>query len=261
MKGLVFDIKHFALHDGPGIRQTIFFKACPLRCQWCHNPESRKSGIETFQIEKKLGSDKFVIQEQIGKWYEPDELMYIIQKDIPFFDQSGGGVTFSGGEPMMQFEFIKTISAQCKFMHIHTLVDTCGFTDYKNFSELNPFIDLYYYDIKHVNEEKMLKYVGVKPDLILQNLRMLIHDKKDVVVRIPLIPGFNDDEIDVREIIQALSKLEIKEIHLLPYHDIGKSKFKRFNITQDFEIENKPIDLISILSLYKNAGFNVKLEN
>jgi len=261
MKGLIFDIKHFAIHDGPGIRQTIFFKACPLRCQWCHNPESWKSGIEIFQIEKKLGSDKFIIQEQIGKWYEPDELMYIIQKDIPFFDQSGGGVTFSGGEPMLQYEFVKAVAMQSKAMHIHTLIDTCGFADYKHFEDVNPFIDLYFYDIKHVNEKKMMQFTGVNPDLILKNLKKLIQGKKEVVVRIPVIPGFNDDRKDIEEIIQELSKIEIKEINLLPYHNIGKSKYKRYNISSNIEIDNKPIDLIKISSIYKESGFNVKLEN
>jgi pyruvate formate lyase activating enzyme len=261
MKGLIFDIKHFAINDGPGIRQTIFLKGCPLSCIWCHNPESWNPNIETFEVVKKLGDDEIKVNQQIGKWYDVDELMYIIQKDAAFFDQSGGGVTFSGGEPMLQCKFVEEVSKRCKIQKISTLVDTCGYCNYESFEKINPFIDIYYYDIKHVNSQKLEEYTGVKAELILNNLERLLKDKKKIIIRIPVIPSFNDDKNDVIEIINTLSTININEIHLLPYHDIGKSKFKRYNITKNKEIENRKLDIDSIKRYYEKAGFNVKLEN
>ena len=263
MKGLVFDIKHFALHDGPGIRQTVFFKGCPLRCVWCHNPESWSNNIQEFRNIRKIGSQKFEVTELIGKWYTIEEVLSGIKKDIPFYNQSGGGVTFSGGEPILQHEFVAELAKKCKEQNIHTLLDTCGYAKYDHFQKINPFIDLYYYDVKHVNNEKHKRYTGVGTEFILSNLEKLITDNKNIVIRIPIIPGFNNHENDIVEITKVLKDFGLNKLDILPYHEIGKTKFKRFGIEYNKNIPeiNDDIDLNQVIKIYQQLGFQVRIEN
>jgi len=152
MNGIIFDIKKFALHDGNGIRLTIFLKGCPLKCWWCHNPESQNIGIEKYQLIKKLDGKEIKVSENVGKTYTLSELMAIIQKEQIFFEESGGGVTFSGGEPLLQSVFLKHALIQTKIKEIHTAVDTCGFAATKNFMDIIQFTDLFLFDIKHLSD-------------------------------------------------------------------------------------------------------------
>lgn len=229
MNGIIFDIKHFAVHDGPGIRQTIFFKGCPLRCLWCHNPESQTKMAENIECKEKIGETEFKKTKTIGKEVSVQELIFEIEKDIAFFDESGGGVTFSGGEPMMQHDFILALAKECKNRDIHVALDTSGFAQEELFTEILPYIDLFLYDLKLIDNHLHKKYTGVDNYQILKNLQLLDNQNKRIVIRLPLIPGITTEEQNITAIADFMQQLKYtKEINLLPFHDISKSKYQRF---------------------------------
>jgi pyruvate formate lyase activating enzyme len=229
MEGLIFDIKHYALHDGPGIRQTVFFKGCPLSCWWCHNPESQLPEVETYTRVKSLDNQTFRREETIGYSIGADDLIKTIQSDTIFYDESGGGVTFSGGEPLMQPEFLREMASRSKDASIHTALDTSGYAPQKVLLEILPFIDLVLYDIKIMDDALHQKYTGVSNRPILENLEMLIESGKEVRLRFPVIPGITDTDKNLREIKNYLAPFNrIKHIDLLSYHDISRGKYKRF---------------------------------
>jgi len=229
MKGLIFDIKHYAIHDGPGIRQTVFFKGCPLSCWWCHNPESQQPEVETYTRTKSLDGQTYPRQDTIGYYIAMDDLMGIIQSDTIFYDESGGGVTFSGGEPLMQPGFLKETASRCKNSNIHTALDTSGYAEQKILLEILPFIDLVLFDLKIMDDALHQQYTGVSNRMILENLAMLNESGKEVHLRFPVIPGITNTEKNLREIKNCLTKLNhIKHIDLLSYHDISRGKYKRF---------------------------------
>jgi pyruvate formate lyase activating enzyme len=250
MKGIVFDIKRFAIHDGPGIRTTVFLKGCPLRCWWCHNPESQDVKSETDVKKILLDGISFDKTEIVGK-------------ESVFYDESGGGVTFSGGEPMLQPEFLTRLLKASKQKGFHTAVDTSGFAKTEHFNEILGLTDLFLFDLKHTNDAEHRKFTGVSNDLILQNLSFLTENSAHIIIRIPLIPGINTYENEIGSMIGLLNTFDgkIKEVHLLPYHDIAKNKYRRF------EKENKLINLpglekfqINNIKLnFENAGFKVKI--
>lgn len=230
MTGVVFDIKHYAVHDGPGIRQTIFFKGCPLSCWWCHNPESQSPEIEKYTKKKKLDGEIFRTEEKIGYTIDSKELFKIIEGDTIFYDESNGGVTFSGGEPLMQADFLKDTASKCKDAEIHTALDTCGYSEQDVFLSVLPFIDLVLFDLKLMNDSIHKKYTGVSNRIILENLKMLNESGKDIRIRFPVIPGITDTRSNIEEIKSYLEKLKkINHIDILPYHDISKGKYQRFN--------------------------------
>ena len=166
--GIIYDLKKYAIHDGPGIRTTVFLKGCPLDCWWCHNPESRKNEPQSSgkkNLHKNLAllnSDKNLI----GIKVTTNEVMHEIRKDVLFYDESGGGVTFSGGEPLQQTDFLKMLLAECKAEHIHTVVDTSGYVEYKYFEEIRSLTDLFLYDLKFIDDALHLKYTGVSNRLM-----------------------------------------------------------------------------------------------
>ncbi|OYT13869.1 MAG: hypothetical protein B6I19_02890 [Bacteroidetes bacterium 4572_114] len=168
MRGIVFDIKRFAIHDGPGIRTTIFLKGCPLKCWWCHNPESQD--IKTFTDVKTIVLDgaPFEKQEEIGKLMSVEELLEIIEKESVFYDESGGGVTFSGGEPLLQHEFLLEILKALKQKNIHTTVDTCGFAKWEIFEQIIDYTDLFLYDLKHIDQKKHKLFTGADNKQMIQ---------------------------------------------------------------------------------------------
>ncbi len=223
LEGIVFDIKAYAMHDGPGIRTTVFLKGCPLNCWWCHNPESKN-----YQIEKNLSGghqEKF----NIGINISVNTLFRKIIKDEIFFDESGGGVTFSGGEAMAQIEFLLEILKKCKNHGIHTAVDTSGYCDQKSFEKIIPYTDLFLYDIKLMDQQLHKKYTGKSNDLILSNFQYLISKKANIEIRIPLIPGFTDDEENLRAIKEFLQPYRDKiKIKLIPYNKLGESKIRKY---------------------------------
>jgi pyruvate formate lyase activating enzyme len=265
-KGLIFDIKKYAIHDGPGIRTTVFLKGCPLNCWWCANPESiaaakefifwpdrclhcnactqacKSGAIKEDETGKKVDESKCTfcgdcVQEcysealqMIGREISVEELLWEIEKDTSFYQVSGGGVTFSGGEPLFQPEFLYEMLAACKKKSLHTAVDTCGFVSWDILNKIRPFVDLFLYDIKLMDEKKHKKFTGVSNRLILENLEKLVKKHK-VIIRMPFISRINDDENNIRQMGEYLSKLNnIEEIDFLPYHRMAVSKYKRLNM-------------------------------
>ncbi len=263
MKGIVFDIKRFAIHDGPGIRTTVFLKGCPLRCWWCHNPESQEVKSETDVKKNLLDGISFDKTEIVGKLMSVEEVIEILEKESVFYDESGGGVTFSGGEPMLQPEFLTELLKASKEKGFHTAVDTSGFAKTEYFKEILGLTDLFLFDIKHTNDAEHRKFTGVSNKLILKNLRFLTENDAHIIIRIPLIPGINSHKNEIGNMIELLNSFDgkIKEVHLLPYHDFAKNKYRRF------EKENKLINLpvleksqIQIIkSRFENEGFKVKI--
>jgi pyruvate formate lyase activating enzyme len=298
-KGIIFDIKRYAIHDGPGIRTTVFFKGCPLRCLWCHNPEGLVPEPELTFIKTRCLQDCnecverctrgalsrpdqyiFIDREEcdlcgdcvqvcptealeiIGKWMSTEEVINEIEKDMIFHDGSKGGVTFSGGEPLMQPEFLNALLEECKKKGIHTSLDTSGYATFENLEKIKDKVDLFLYDIKMIDDEKHKKTTGVSNKSILDNLRKLSERGNNIVVRIPVIPGINNTDEDISEIAEFITTLkEIKEICLLPYHNIAKHKYEKLNRpfmmkkTEPLSEENKE----NIKKKFEYFGFKVRI--
>jgi len=260
-EGVVFDIKHYAIHDGPGIRQTIFLKGCPLSCWWCHNPESRSREIFSFEKKEHIDGRTVFQTETVGKLYRVEELMTAIEKDSIFFEESAGGVTFSGGEPLLQFDFVMEVLKKCRQKDIHTCVDTTGFIPMEKMKKAAEWTDLFLFDLKQMDDALHRKYTGVSNGLILENLQMLDDLGKEIWIRFPLIPGFNDDESNVLRMLDFLSRLREKPpVQILPYHKIGKQKYTRFGIDYKMsgveEPDQKHIEKIK--KYFEDAGFAVR---
>jgi len=225
--GIIFDIKKYAIHDGPGIRTTIFLKGCSMGCQWCHNPESKNFGIENFTVKDRV--KKVTKTETVGYEITVDEVIRIINKDKVFYEESDGGVTFSGGEPMVQTNFLFEILKECKKSGIHTTVDTCGETICKNFEKIIDFVDLFLYDLKIIDKVIHNKYTGISNKRIHKNLINLIEKGKEIELRIPLIPDITDTDKNLEDLIKFISELKRKPaVILLPYNPLNRDKLDRF---------------------------------
>ncbi len=259
---VVFDVKRYAINDGPGIRVTIFLKGCPLSCRWCHNPESISPKVQKMYSKNKcIGCGECVsicpveaceltaggivtdnsiclrcgqcaevcpalATEMSGHYESITELLKVIEKERPFFDQSGGGVTFSGGEPLLFPEFLAGILDACGRMQIHRTVDTSGLASTRTILEIAKRTDLFLYDLKLMDSEKHKLWTGVGNRRILQNLETLAKTGADIQIRIPLIKGVNCDEKNIEDtafFINALSGPR-KAISLLPYHNLAEGK-------------------------------------
>jgi len=263
MKALIFDIKRFALHDGPGIRTTLFFKGCPLQCQWCHNPESRSCSINSYNHTDRIGDKEFVTRKEIGTYYSIQELIDEARKDEVFYAESSGGITCSGGEPLQQSEFVISFLKKCKKESIHTAVDTTGYIKWEILERITTTTDLFLYDIKHLDPVQHKKFTGVDNDLILNNFKKLIERKNKTIARLPIIPGFNEDEQSMNTTIDFLSDMiseNFNEVHLLPYHNIGESKYKKFNISKKNSF-NEPDSILleEYAEKLKEKNFKVKI--
>ena len=260
MQGIVFDIKRFAIHDGPGTRTTVFLKGCPLSCWWCHNPESISPNIELFQIEERLGTEVFINNKSIGKPYTMQQIVDEVQKDRLFMDESGGGVTLSGGEPLWQYDFTLALLKQFKNIGIHTCLDTTGLTALENIKQVAVLTDLFLFDFKLFTLLNHQKYCGVSNIQIKKNLEWLIKSGYNVVVRIPVIPEvnfMNEEQVLMLNYLTALQSINFKEIHLLPYHKIGKSKYERFQKTDKMKAidELNSNQLKPLARAYGEKGF------
>jgi pyruvate formate lyase activating enzyme len=263
-QALVFDIQRFSLHDGPGIRTLIFFKGCPLRCQWCQNPEGLLSHQEiafyeqfcigcgacqeacskdaiVFEQERRIirercgrcGSCTEVCYAQalrvVGRWYTPEALLEEALKDAPFYETSGGGVTVSGGEPTMQPEPLRAFLKLAKGAGLHTAMETCGYTSWEILSSLLPHLDLILYDLKAIDPKRHQELTGRPNDRILANLQRLAEHDIQVIPRIPLIPTMNMTEANLKASAAFFVDLGFDEVHLMPYHRLGESKLARID--------------------------------
>lgn len=234
ISGIIFDIRRFCLHDGPGIRTTVFFKGCPLDCCWCHNPEARAPYPETFAL-NPVTSSPFPNrkQTQIGYSADVETVLREVSRDLPFYDQSGGGVTFSGGEPTAQPEFLQALLSACKQNGLHTAVDTCGHAPFELFERISRLTDLFLFDLKLMDDKKHREFTGTPNDLILENLRRLSETARDIWIRVPLIPGITDTEENLDAIAEFLRPLTaIRRISLLPYNKLGEDKIARFQLAR-----------------------------
>jgi len=263
IKGLIFDIKRYAIHDGPGIRTTVFLKGCAANCWWCHNPESQSMTIEKSLRINRFDQSTVEEEELIGREITVDELIKEISKDQVFYDESGGGVTFSGGEPLMQPDFLRESLGRCQQAGLSTTLDTTGYTQPDIFSSILNFVDHYLYDIKFIDDLLHQKFAGVSNVNILTNLHTLINQHKSITLRFPVIPGITDQEKNIDEIIKFVLNLnqgEI-EINLLPYHNIARHKYDKLN--KEFLMGETPVPSVDAMSNLKKrievAGLKVTI--
>ena len=194
MQGLVFDIRRFTVHDGPGIRTTVFFKGCPLSCIWCHNPESQYGFPETTIKNLSLEGRIFKEEEVSGLWMNVDEIIEEVEKDRVFYDESGGGITVSGGEPTSQADFLLALLGEMKARGLNVALDTCGYVNWNQLAATMNYVDLYLYDLKLLDDKQHFMYTGVSNKLILDNMQKLARSGKRIIVRLPVIPGISDTD-------------------------------------------------------------------
>lgn len=299
--GLIFDIERFAIHDGPGIRTVVFLKGCNLECIWCSNPESispkielgykkedcekcfscinscknknlifKNNRVSIISIKTCLRCDDFCIEAcpnnaliKFGKYYTIDELFEILIKDQKFYKNSGGGVTFSGGEAFMQLDFLLHVMEKCKDKKINIAVETAGCFNYAIFKKANIFVDYYLYDIKTLDNKKHLAETNKDNKRIIKNLLQLDKDGKKILLRVPLIPDFNDSKEELTNIFEFSKNLKnIVSIHFLQFHKLGYPKYKwinkdyqcKYNCYNKKDLRKK---IAEINQMNKKYGFNV----
>ena len=250
MKGMIFDIQRNSFVDGPGIRTTVFLKGCNLRCAWCHNPESQSAKPQMlFYRDKCTGCGMCQkvcktpenctlcgrcalfcptdARKTCGREYTVAEVIGEAEKDRAYYENSGGGVTFSGGECMLQLDFLERALRECKRIGLHTAVDTAGFVPFSSFERILPYTDLFLYDIKCFDSQKHREYIGTDNALILENLAKLLKAGANVWIRIPIVPGVNDSAEEMRQIKAFLDTCGgVQKVELLPYHAMGDNKYR-----------------------------------
>ena len=217
--GRIFDIQKFSVHDGPGVRTIVFLKGCALRCRWCCNPESQE-----FKIQKMMQNGK---EKIVGKDVTVGEVLNIVKQDMPYYRRSGGGMTLSGGEMLCQFDFSYALLRSAKEMSINTAVETTGFASFEKIEKLLPYIDTVLMDIKHTDSAKHKEFTTQPNELILENAPKIAEKANKLIIRVPVIPTFNDTEKEIESIAKFASSLKgVDEINLLPYHKYGKDKYE-----------------------------------
>lgn len=266
VRGTILDIQRFSVHDGPGIRTTVFLKGCPLRCTWCHNPESQAHDRELVARRERcircraceqtcaegaihLSGDRPVIArerctrcgacaevcyaealELVGREMTVTEVLEQIEGDVAFFEESAGGVTFSGGEPLSQPAFLLALLRGCQDREIHTAVDTCGYAPWNSFERVRHHADLFLYDLKLLNDQKHREYTGVSNAPIVENLRRLSELGHQIILRLPLVPGVNDAIEQVRALGGLAASLpHLSRVDVLPYHHMAVEKYGRLD--------------------------------
>ncbi len=294
--GVVFNIQRFSLHDGPGIRTVVFLKGCPLRCRWCHNPEGLRAAPELVIHKSRcigcsscrkvcpnsaitpdptgvaVASDRCRLCrkcagacptgaiEPVGRRMTAEAVVAEVLKDLVFFTESGGGVTVSGGEPLMQPDFLVSLLKKCRDAGLHTTVETSGYAGRDVLKRVAGVTDLFLYDLKLADRQKSRKFTGKSNKMILANLRWLARTHPDVTVRIPVIPTVNDDEESVRRFGLFLRELGLKNVHLLPYHNTGADKYAKVGLTYRFAaiVPPTPEQLARFKELLREYNLNAE---
>ena len=291
VQGILFDVQRFSIHDGPGIRTTLFFKGCPLRCLWCQNPESHKPGREiAFYRErcarcftcKEICPERAILEGEdlrvdyskctvcgecaavcdrdalrvVGTCWEPSSLLYEILKDRDFFMESGGGITLSGGEPAAQSAFLRVFLPLVKEEGIHVNMETCGMFKWEDVKPLLPHLDLIYYDIKLMDPEAHRKYTGSPNRTILENFKKLARDFPNLEVRMPVVPAVNDTAENILDTASFLKENRHGSVHLLRYHHMGEAKLPRIDTNlMPLKPQGDPSRaLLSAKKLFENEG-------
>lgn len=296
-KAIIFNIQKFCIHDGPGIRTTVFFKGCPLRCLWCHNPESQAFGRQLLFDREKCNMCGRCLQacgrgavsmsangpvqdpdrcdlcekcvdlclnsaREVAGWeYSVSEVLAEIEKDRPFYEQSGGGVTFSGGEALGQIDFLAELAGACKNRGISVAVDTCGHAPLASLERMLDYTDVFLYDLKLMDPELHKKYIGKDNRLILENLAGLAARGAVINLRLPLVEGINDGNQNIAGIINFIKGMGIIRVNLLPYHDLGRAKYSRLDRGyRSGQLKAPPAErLAEIKRLFEANGHKVKI--
>ena len=302
MQATVFNIQKFSIHDGPGIRTTVFLKGCPLRCLWCHNPESNEAAPElmfypnlcrgcsacaaacsrgSIRISEQMiaRTDRSICvacgncveacpakaREIAGDLRTPEQVMQEIRKDAAFYRTSGGGMTVSGGEPMMQAAFTRALCDLAREEGIHTAVETCGFASWETARLVYEGVDLILHDIKHMDSQRHRELTGVPNEMILSNLRGAAMElKKPIWLRLPLIAGCNDDEAQIQAVLDFIAPFseQIEQVWLLPYHNLGLSKLESLEQSTERQSQFRAPDedqLQVLQSMFTSAGYCTKI--
>lgn len=297
MKATIFNLQKFSIHDGPGIRTVVFFKGCPLHCLWCSNPESQSLDTQIIWHSEKclhcklcekscpsncIHFDNTDFQfkhenctscmtcvnlcpgkalEYTGKLYTLDQVIKEVMKDFDFYEESGGGVTLSGGEVLAQPEFAETLLYSLQNKGVHTAMETTGYASEEVFRRVASQVNLLLFDMKHYDNEKHIKYTGVSNDLIIQNMKWSVENDIPIIARIPVIPNINDTLEDADKFCDLLKNIGIKEVNLLPFHQFGMKKYE--NLHMEYKLKDTkalhPEDLKDYYDIFKKAGFDIKL--
>ncbi|MHA2269884.1 MAG: glycyl-radical enzyme activating protein [Promethearchaeota archaeon] len=298
-KGFIYDLQRFAIHDGPGIRTLVYMKGCPLKCLWCSSPHTQKPKIEIMQNEidcRKCGKcvevcpvhvisisedNEIIINRELctlcgqcvetcpnqalkllGYYLTPEELFQEVNKDSPFYRRSKGGVTVGGGEPTMQLDFVTAFLKRCKQVYIHTAIETCGYVKWENMENLLRYIDLVYIDIKHMDTTIHKELTGVSNELILENAKK-ISEIKPMIIRIPVIPNFNDSDDNIIATAKFAHELgeNLKRIDLLPYHKFGTQTYSRIGMKYKLTDVEPPSEdhMIKLKELVESLGVKAQI--
>jgi len=295
----IMEIERFAIHDGPGIRTTVFLQGCPLHCTWCSNPESQKTHAHLLYFEDKCAKcakcfkicpeenvilwkgnhplfnrinctscklcEEVCTQNAIrfvGKKNSITDIMNVILRDKDYYLNSGGGVTFSGGEPFVQFDMLIELLNSCKAAGLHTAVETCGQVSIEKIEKALPLIDLFLFDVKHTNKTLLKKETGADLNIVLNNLDYISTIAPDkVIIRVPVIPGFNFNRQDIENIFNLAIEHQIISVHLLPYHTLGKDKYRQLGLNYTFPSDNmlSKASLLPLKQLGETMGLKVQI--
>ncbi len=290
----IFNIQKFSIHDGPGIRTVVFFKGCPLVCKWCSNPESQSPAIEITWDKSKCAhclkcvavcpqkaitheNNKIIIDgrkcdgclkcvdecsenalKNEGEYKEIDSIMKEILKDLPFYEESNGGVTLSGGEVLSQYKQAIELINECKKHNLHVAIETTGYSSQDEFKALIKDVDLLLFDMKHHDSDKHYEGTGVHNEIIIENMTYAAKSGKMIIARIPVIPDFNDSLEDALEFSKLLKKIGVKEVNLLPFHQFGQRKYELLNRDYSLKLVKQlhPEDLKDYQKVFLDEGLN-----